>query len=222
MNVKSLRGGGRPSKGYYAADGGRVPSVTTITGRFKDSGGLLYWANNAGLQGKTLNEARDGATDVGSFVHSLIESEINWTEPPDVPSDYEERVQSAFSAWQSWFEATRQEIVATELPLVSEKHRFGGTLDCVIRDKKGRLALADWKTSGQVHGDYLTQMAAYGLLWNETREEPLAGGFHLVRISKTEGDLEHRHFPQLDEAADLFLILRAAYDLDKRVKARAK
>lgn len=219
--VQPIRGPGRP-KGYHAADGGRVPSVTTITGRFKESGGLLYWANRAGLDGKTLNEARDGATDVGSFVHSLIESEINWTEPPDVPSDYAERVESAFSAWQSWFEATRQEIVATELPLVSERHRFGGTLDCVIRDKKGRLALADWKTSNAVYGDYLTQMAAYGVLWNECRDEPLTGGYHLVRISKEYGDLEHRHFPNLDDAAELFLLLRKGYDLDKAVAKRAK
>lgn len=34
-----------PAKGYYTADGQRVPSVTTILSRFKDSGALLWWAN---------------------------------------------------------------------------------------------------------------------------------------------------------------------------------
>ena len=30
--------------GGYKVDGVKVPGVTTILGRFKDSGGLLYWA----------------------------------------------------------------------------------------------------------------------------------------------------------------------------------
>jgi hypothetical protein len=36
----------------------RLPSVTTIIGRFKESGGPLYWANQQGLEGKTLDQAR--------------------------------------------------------------------------------------------------------------------------------------------------------------------
>ena len=218
----TARGTGRPKGGYYTADNTRVPSVTTITGRFKESGALLHWANRMGLEGKDLNEARDSATDVGSLVHSMIEAEINWAQMPEIPEEFAERAQSAFGAWQTWFESVRAEIVATELPLVSEEHRFGGTLDCVIRDKQGRLALADWKTSNAVYGEYLTQMAAYGMLWNETQPEPLTGGYHLVRISKEYGDLEHRHFPALEEAEELFALLLRAYDLDKRVSKRAK
>lgn len=34
-----------PKKGYYTSSGLRVPGVTTIIGRFKDSGGLIHWAN---------------------------------------------------------------------------------------------------------------------------------------------------------------------------------
>jgi len=34
-----------PRKGYYTDAGKRVPGVTTIIGRFKDSGGLIHWAN---------------------------------------------------------------------------------------------------------------------------------------------------------------------------------
>ena len=35
-------------KGGYKLDGKRVPGTTTIIGRFKDSGGLLYWAFEQG------------------------------------------------------------------------------------------------------------------------------------------------------------------------------
>lgn len=34
-----------PKKGYYTKKGERVPGVTTILGRFKDSGALIHWAN---------------------------------------------------------------------------------------------------------------------------------------------------------------------------------
>lgn len=34
-----------PTKGYYNAKGQRVPGVTTVLGRFKDSGALIHWAN---------------------------------------------------------------------------------------------------------------------------------------------------------------------------------
>lgn len=34
-----------PKSGYYTKAGVRVPGVTTVIGRFKDSGGLIHWAN---------------------------------------------------------------------------------------------------------------------------------------------------------------------------------
>ena len=42
---------------YKDHRGNRLPSVTTIIGRFKESGGLLYWANQQGLEAKTLDQA---------------------------------------------------------------------------------------------------------------------------------------------------------------------
>ena len=39
-----------PSGGYRNKAGQRVPSVTTVLGRFKDSGGLIKWAYNQGRE----------------------------------------------------------------------------------------------------------------------------------------------------------------------------
>jgi hypothetical protein len=44
-----------PKAGYFI-DGVRIPSVTTITGKFKDSGGIIYWSWDIAFQG--LVEAR--------------------------------------------------------------------------------------------------------------------------------------------------------------------
>ena len=52
---------------YKDHRGNRLPSVTTIIGRFKESGGLLYWANQQGLEGKTLDQARAEVTTPGAI-----------------------------------------------------------------------------------------------------------------------------------------------------------
>lgn len=222
----AMRGSGRPDE-YRTSNGERVPSVTTILGRFKDSAGLLRWANTEGLEGRKLY-ADKAAVEVGSLVHHMVEASLHGVDPPSIPDDYSERVSSAFGAWQRWWRVNVFEILATEIPIVSEEWRFGGTIDLVLRDSDGRVCLGDIKTSNAVYGDYLLQLAAYGNLWNESALEnirPLGritGGFHLVRFSKEHGDLEHRHFPELEDAWTMFKLLRQSYELDKIIRKRAK
>ena len=217
-----LRGGGRPTK-YLLADGSPVPGVTTIIGRFKESGALLQWAFQQGKSGAAnLYEKRDEAAAVGSLVHDIVEAEICGREPPLIPADFAERANSALDAWHRWREGSGMEIVATEVPLVSEVYRFGGTIDAIGRER-GMLCLLDWKTSGGVYADYLLQLAAYKALWDEANpDNPIAGGFHLCRFSKEHGDFEHRYWPELGEAWEMFKALLPAYELDKRVRARCK
>jgi hypothetical protein len=43
-----------------------------------------------------------------------------------------------------------------------------------------------------------------------------------LRFSKEYGDLEHRHYPELDDARDLFLMLREAYTLSQQLEKRVK
>jgi len=62
----------RPASGYRLKDGTRVPGVTTIIGRFKDSGGLLYWAFEQGQAAErgeisNLYDKRDEAADAGTL-----------------------------------------------------------------------------------------------------------------------------------------------------------
>jgi hypothetical protein len=224
VTTEIRRGTGRPT-GYYAADGGRLPSVTTINGCYGYKGQLENWFKRtwyeAALAGVPFNEVGKKATDIGTLVHSIIESEVHGLDYPEVPNDLRESVESAYRAFREWQFNNRLQIVATELALVSEKHRYGGTIDAVVRDSKGRLALGDWKSSKKVRGDYLRQLAAYGELWNENEEEQLTGGFHLVRFSKEKGDLETRYFPELDDELQMFLTIRALYEQDKAVQRRA-
>ena len=76
ITIKTTKSGYRTFWLY----GKRLPSPSTIVSRFKDSGGLLHWANTQGLEGKTLDEAREEVTTPGSIVHARIEASIRGQE----------------------------------------------------------------------------------------------------------------------------------------------
>jgi len=72
---------GRPKGGYINKNGIRVPGTTTIIGRFKDSGGLLYWAFEQGKAAQrgeisSLYDKRDEAGEAGTIAHALIEMHL--------------------------------------------------------------------------------------------------------------------------------------------------
>lgn len=209
---------------YKDKSGQRLPSVTTIISRFKDSGGLLYWANTCGLDGQTLEEARAPAATAGTMAHDLVEAHIKGEELPDLfgNANVIAKARAAFEVYLGWQSMTKLEIRHTEVSLVSEKHRFGGRLDAigVVNDK---LVLVDWKTSNSVYADYLYQLAAYRLMWEETYpDHPIIGGFHLCRFAKEEGDFSHHYFPSLDEETETFLLMRRLYDRVKKTEKRVK
>jgi len=210
------------------ADGTRVPSVTTVIGRYKDSGALIGWAHKQGLAGVPLHEARDRAADIGSAVHAALEVELSGGDPraallaytphthegPD--ADFLRKCERAYSAFRKWWEQSRLEVLATEVPLVSERWAVGGTLDAILREPDGALALGDWKTSKGVYLDHPVQLAAYARIWEETRGDHIASA-HLMRFSKA-GTFEHRWFPDLEPAWAYFRHLLAAYKAEGAVK----
>ena len=170
---------------YKASDGKRVPSVTTILSRFKESGGLLYWANQCGLDGMTLEEARKPAASAGTIAHDMVEAKINGWEMPTVRAKKEivDKAKAAYGMYLKWADQTKIDIEHTEVGLVSEKHRYGGKLDAIGMIGNS-LCLIDWKTSNSIYADYLLQCAAYAELWEENYpERPLAGGVYIARFA---------------------------------------
>ena len=214
----------RPAQGYKNAAGDRIPGVTTIIGRFKESGGLLQWAFRQGQSGApSLYTERDKAAEAGTLAHDMIECHILNKAPVlfSGPDEIFTKALNAFNQFKEWREQTRIEIVATEKSYVSERHQFGGTVDAIGRDMKGRIVLLDWKSSNAVYTDMLIQLAAYALLLEECAPEYKPEGFHLLRVAKESADFAHHFYGELDDAKKQFLLFRDAYDLDKLIKKRA-
>ena len=227
-----------PKQGYRVADGARVPSVTTIISRFKDSGALMKWAYTTGrehgfIEGRggeaptSLYEVSGKAADIGTAAHSMVEAKIKGAHP-EMAQDYinlspEDRVKAlnAYKMYEEWASQSSLVIVEQEMYLVSEKHRFGGTPDA-IGEIGGKLCLVDWKTSNGVYSDYLLQLAAYRVLWDENNpDRPLTGGSHLCRFAKEFGDFAHHYYAELDDAWTMFEHLLKAYRLDQILRKRA-
>lgn len=68
-----------PTQAYKNKAGKRVPSVTTILSRFKDSAALMIWANKEGLEGRPLRgegSTADKAAEAGTLAHAFVEADI--------------------------------------------------------------------------------------------------------------------------------------------------
>lgn len=234
---------GTQKGGYFLKDGTRVPSVTTVLGRFKESGALIHWAAGQAAtyivqnlpptpskedvvklceQSKNhYRDVRDAAADAGTMAHDAVEAWVH-KQPFAFEGDPEvcARAKKAFGAFLEWAQQTRLEVTDTEVPLISEKYKFGGTLDAMMI--QGRRSLGDWKSSNGIYTEYLIQVAAYGILWEENRPLlPIEGGYHLLRFDKNYGDFHHHFWSELETAKRSFLLMRELYENDKELKRRA-
>ena len=207
--------------GYFLQDGTKVPSVTTILSRFKPSGGLIHWAWKLGMENKDYRKVRDDAANAGTMAHEAVEAWIQGNEYAFGDDEINIKAKRAFGAFVEWADQTKLKITHSEIPLVSEKHKFGGTFDAIMVN--GKRAMGDFKTSNALYPEYLCQIAAYGKLWEESfPDQPIDGGFLLLRFDKTHGDFTHKWWSELDTAWDSFLHMRKLYENEKELTQRIK
>ena len=213
-------GGGRPPA-YKLADGTRVPGVTTITSRYKDSGGLIRWAYNQGKAGLDMDRTKDDAGTAGTIAHAWIDDTIH-DRPLTVfaaPAELQEKARTALTAFVEWRDQVKLEVLSTETPLVSEVHHYGGTYDALVRIN-GKRVLFDLKTSNGIYPEVVLQVAAYRGLLLDTGQEDVDSAT-ILRVGKEYADF-HTHsypLPILQDGLRAFLMMRELYDMDKMLKA---
>lgn len=216
--TRPTSGGGRPAS-YKALDGKRVPGVTTITSRFKESGALIHWAWALGRDGQDYRKVRDAAADAGHVAHEMIDASIHGrpAELPDLPAGILELARAGFEAFRTWRTQVELQVLSTETPLVSEAFRFGGTYDALGLVSRKRMLL-DWKSGNRVYPEHVIQCAAYRQLLRE--HEVDIDEACLLRVGKEMGDFHYSYFPKavLDVGWLAFQQMRSLYDLDAKLK----
>jgi len=154
---------------YHLSDGTQVPGGSTISKIGDDAGALIHWAWKLGCEGKNYRDVSKEACDIGTLAHFYIECFLN-NQVADL-SDYtqEERDKAlvCYHKFLEWWETQDLEVVATEIQLVNEAFRYGGTIDLIAKRKNGDHVLLDFKTSKKISESYWRQCAGYAQLWNE-------------------------------------------------------
>jgi hypothetical protein len=182
-----------PHQKYFLADGTQVSGGSTICKIGEDAGGLIHWAWDLGKQGKDYRKERDNAADIGTIAHFLIECYLNGqvADLDDYSTDDIAKALMCYNKFHDWWEEAKLTKVATEVQLVNELYRYGGTIDLIATNEKGEYILIDFKTSKKISEPYWRQAAGYAQLWNYNNLGCTITNHAIVRIGKQdEGDFE--------------------------------
>jgi len=204
---------------YKNKDGKRVPSFSAIKNQWGANKQPLFWHYyHKGEAGIGFNEQPEAT--VGTLAHMMVDYEVKGKELnlAEFPMDMVEQAKTCYSNWQEWKSRNKFEPVKTEISLVSEKHQFGGTIDCIamINDK---LSIMDLKTGKDIYEDHILQIVAYEKLWQENfPEHPITGGYHIIRTGKEIAMFAHYWYGEFPYAWKAFLMLRKLYDYHKEIK----
>jgi len=206
---------------YYTSDGKMVPGSTTILG-VVGKPHLVRWANNLGLEGIDSEKYKDEAAETGTALHYLVECYLLDREPDvsDITPAQLERAKLGLQAFREWREAEAPDLnpLGIELRLVSDKYRYGGTIDlyALIRN---RYTLVDYKTAANVYLEHKAQVTSYVRLAqdNGLRVQDAV----IIQLPRVEEAtyVPHRLTPtHMSLYWRLFEWAHEGYDLQKKIK----
>ncbi|MGE5631352.1 MAG: PD-(D/E)XK nuclease family protein [Caulobacteraceae bacterium] len=201
---------------YKLPDGTRLPGVTTILGVLNKPA-LVSWANKLGLEGIDSSKYVDESARIGTLAHYLVQCDLTG-EKPDLSTygAFEiDKAENSLLSYYEWKKNKQIETIENELPLVSEKYRYGGTIDCLCT-MNGETWLLDFKTGKAIYPEMLTQLSAYMQLLNENGYEVKKARILRIGRDETEG-FEERVITQFEQHWELFQHCLAIYRLQKQL-----
>jgi hypothetical protein len=163
-----------------------VPGVSTIVGVL-DKPALVYWANKIGLKGIEVRKFVDDKADIGTLGHALIIDKLLGRETDT--SDYSaNQISSAENACLSFYEWQKEhdlDIISAEVPLVSEKYRYGGQYD-IYGMIDGTKELLDLKTGSGIWEEAYYQIGGYAIMLEE--QNCLVERARILNIPRSEDE----------------------------------
>lgn len=216
---------------YRLKDGTIVPSTTTIINELGwNKNALIAWARREALAGNDPDKVRDQAADIGTLAHYMIECHLKGEEP-DI-SEYGQadidKAENCYLNYLEWEKEHVDEVWHSELQLVSEVHKYGGTMD-LIGVIDGKPSLLDFKSSKGVYPEFKVQIAAYLQLYFENFRQKSSSALwdkyiltgHILRLDKNGDGFEHHVLGRLTDTLhypwEVFVHCRQLYDLKKKV-----
>lgn len=206
---------------YRTTDGVIVPGVTTVCGLLAKPF-LIKWANRMGLEGIDTTKYVDKAARIGTCAHEMVQEHLGGSEVDHslYSSDEIDLAENALISYFEWEKNHDMETHLIESQLVSDYHRYGGSIDWYgLMD--GKLTLCDLKTGKAIYDEYALQVTAYKRLLEENGHP--VEQVRIIRIGRdaTEG-FEDRVFDELflDTALRIFDDLLDVYYARKIIGMR--
>ena len=205
---------------YCLDNGDLVVGVTTVL-RVLNKPALVGWANKLGLDGIEVRRYVDELADIGTLTHYFIECDVKGVPRSvevlkDYTANHKEAAERCFKKYLKWKEDVGFQPIEAELQLVSERYRYGGTLD-VYGFRHDKRTLIDFKTGGRIYDEAFTQSAAYDNLAQEKGLD--IEDRRIVRIGRSENEgFEDRDVPNIKLHFKKFLFCLDIYNVNKELK----
>lgn len=173
---------------FYLRNGEYYPSVSSILNYFPKDQFFFSWLKEVGSNADIIVAK---ASAEGRQVHGAIEDylngeEIKWFDEYG-NAKYSLEVWKMILKFVDFWEKHKPELVALEYHLFSDKYKFAGTADLIVR-LRDKLWLIDNKTSNSLHTTNNLQLAAYATAWNETHDEKIEETGILWLKASTRGE----------------------------------
>lgn len=159
------------------------PSVTQVLDVLRKPG-LEQWFKANTIQ--FITEESKKGREIGTQIHEAIQSHIEAREV-QVKTEYADEVMNALKSFMLFKkEHPEFELIKSEMPMTSERHGFNGTMDAVAK-LPGAFVGIDWKSgkagedeSPKIYDEYIYQLSAYIILYNEVNNADIHEGYVLT------------------------------------------
>ena len=198
-------------------DGIKLPSVTQICGII-DKPFLRLWHGKYG--NRLCKRKLDVSGLIGDQFHDLVSQIVNGinVNPPT------RRLKGMCASFSAWYRENHFIPEVQEFKVVSNIHRYAGTLDAIGTLNGGEeLVLLDWKSSSGIYPEMGYQLAAYMAAFKEQQGIKINKGW-IVQVDKKPPYLLHtKLWEDLDTKFDCFLgLLKVWNDLHPAKEPKAK
>lgn len=206
---------------YRLEDGTVVPSTTQIIDLLGvKTKALMGWQKNLVKSGKDPDTMLTYYANIGTYAHALVEEHVHeqmgdkdfkaiYRE--EYGSEIQEKGEIGLESYKAWERENDVEYLFAEKQLVSEKYRYGGTID-IGAIVNGIVYNIDLKTSSNIYTSHIIQGSAY---WNLVKEN--IGEKRRVMILKIgKNDVVYRPYnlsqTEIEKGFNTFWHLRKIHD----------
>ena len=154
---------------YKRSEGVYYPSVTTILQYMPKNKFFESWLKDVGHNADyIMRKAGKEGTQVHEAAEALVlGEEVSWMDDYG-NAKYSQIVWEMILKFVEFWQTVKPELISTEDFVWSDKHKYAGTADLVVKMDK-ETWLLDLKTSNSIHKSYDLQLASYAKALEESK-----------------------------------------------------